>query len=237
MKKVTGVILGAGAGKRMKSAAKLKQFMKLDGVSVLLYTLKTFCKCAQIDDVVVVVPQADVDSTSKSVGPCREWKEVTVIAGGVTRQQSSFNAVTYLRDKGETEIVVIHDAVRPFVTSDIIRRSVDAAREYGAADVAAKTVDTVVEVSDGFIQAMPDRRKLYNGQTPQTFKLDLIYQAHQQAIDDNFSETTDDIRLVLRMGKPVRIVESTLENMKITTAIDMELAAVLAGKRKCKVAQ
>jgi 2-C-methyl-D-erythritol 4-phosphate cytidylyltransferase len=235
MKKVTGVILGAGAGKRMKSADKLKQFMKLDGIPVLLYTLKTFCKCAQIDDVVVVVPQDDVESTSKSVEPYREWKEVKVIAGGNTRQQSSFNAVTYLRDKGETEIVVIHDAVRPFVTPDLIRRSVDAAREHGAADVAAKTVDTIVEVSDGFIQAMPDRRDLYNGQTPQTFKLDLIYQAHQQAIDDNFSETTDDIRLVLRMGKPVRLVESTLENMKITTAIDMELSAVLAGKRKCKV--
>ena len=237
MKKVTGVILGAGEGKRMKSAARLKQFMKLDGIPMLLYTLKTFCSCAEIDDVVVVVPQADVESTSKSVEPYRKWKEVTVIAGGITRQQSSFNAVAYLHEKGETEIVVIHDAVRPFVTSDLIRRSVDAAREHGAADVAAKTVDTVVEVSDGFIQAMPDRRTLYNGQTPQTFKLELIYQAHQRAIDDNFSETTDDIRLVLRMGKPVRIVESTLENMKITTAIDMEFAAVMAGKRKCKVAQ
>jgi len=234
MSKVTGVILAAGEGRRMKSAAKLKQFMKIDGVPVLLYTLNTFCGCAEIDDVVMVVPESDIERTEGLVEPCREWKPIEVIAGGKTRQQSSFNAVSMLHERGETEIVVIHDAVRPFVSCDLIRRSVAAAREFGAADVAAPTVDTIVEAENGFVKMMPDRGKLYNGQTPQTFQLELIYQAHQQALADNFSETTDDIRLVARLGKPVRIVESNFENMKITTAMDLELARLLAGKRKCR---
>ena len=186
---------------------------------------------------IVVVPAAEIDRTERMLEIYRMRKPIEVIAGGSTRQESSFNALEHLRRRGKVDIVVIHDAVRPFVTTDLIERSVEAAETYGAADVAAKTVDTIVTVESDFVKEMPDRRNLYNGQTPQTFKFDIIYQAHKQAQKDNFIETTDDIRLVLRLGKKVKLVESTLENIKITNELDLEIARVLARKLKDKVIQ
>ena len=233
MKKNVGIILAGGIGKRMNTRGKLKQFKQLDGVPMLVYTLEAFCACGTIDNIVVVVPEAELKHTEQMVASYRLCKPIVIIAGGATRQESSFNALQHLHQQDHAGIVVIHDAVRPFVTIEIIEESIRAADKYGAADVAAKTADTIIEVKSGFVKAIPDRNKLYNSQTPQTFKFDLIYQAHLQARRDNFTETTDDIRLVLRLGKKVKLVESVPENVKITNPLDLELARVLARKLKC----
>ena len=239
MKKIVGIILAGGAGKRMKTGKdkELKQFMEIDGIPIILYTLETFCECSIIDDIVLAVPETEVNQTEQMIDPYRVRKPIEVIAGGPSRQESSFNALKHLHHRGNAHIVVIHDAVRPFVTCDLIERSVQAAEIWGAADVAAKTADTIIEVESGIVKAIPDRKQLYNGQTPQTFKFNIIYQAHKHAQKENFTDTTDDIRLVLRLGKKVKLVESTFENIKITNKLDLEMARVLARKLKSKVPQ
>lgn len=213
------IILAGGFGLRFDKDIP-KQFIKINDKPLLFYTLKVFESCNQIDKILVVVPEQFKIKTLDLIKKYGLKKIMNIIKGGQTRQESSYSALKYLEDKDAT-IVVIHDAVRPFVSEEIINSSIIVAKEYGAADVIVKITDTIVKARKGFITRIPDRKYLYHGQTPQTFKYSLIWKAHKKAKKDMYINASDDAQLILRLGYKVKTIKGSYQNIKITHKTDL----------------
>lgn len=233
--KHVAIILAGGEGARMSNGSLPKQFLEFNGRPILFHTLHVFDTCPVIDHIVVVIRPQFVSHFKQQLDFWPITKPYSVVEGGAQRQDSVWNALMHLSEH-ESAYVIIHDAVRPFVTHDIIARSIEGAQETGAADVVVKTSDTIVQGDGEWVDFIPDRSNLYNGQTPQTFRLDVIRAAHQRAIDEQFNDTTDDVKLVLRNGGAVKLVEGSYENIKLTTQFDIYLAQLIYDQRKASYA-
>ena len=223
--KITAIITAGGSGKRMGSKTA-KQYIEVKGRPIIVHTLDRFKEADFIDEVIIVVPPSDVQSFRESIiesyGFSPAWK---VVAGGDERQNSVKNGLDAV--SADSEIVVIHDGVRPFVTNDMIKRSVDAAVLYGAGVVAMPLKETVKKVgSDKSIRETVDRSSLWGAQTPQTFRTKLIKSAFEKAQHDGFIGT-DDAMLVERLGMGVKVIEGDYHNIKITTPEDICVAEAI----------
>jgi len=207
-----------------------KPYMELSGKPILAYALGAFQRCSFIDSIVVVTAKGDESRCIHDV--VRIYgidKPLSVVTGGDTRQESVFNALQEL--SSNTDVVVIHDAVRPFVTEDMILKSIDGANQYGSAIMAVPVKDTIKESDDdGFVWKTLDRRKLWAIQTPQTFKYDLIMKAHLYARENNI-QATDDAYLVEQIGHKVKLIMGSYENIKITTPEDISIAKTILESR------
>ncbi|MDI3481024.1 MAG: 2-C-methyl-D-erythritol 4-phosphate cytidylyltransferase [Tepidanaerobacteraceae bacterium] len=223
---VGAIIAAGGRGKRM-NAGLPKQFLAIKGHPILYYTLSTFESIGQIKEIVLVVGKDDLRFAQKEIVERYRFKKVRITEGGAERQDSVYNGLRELSP--QTDIVVIHDAVRPFITKSIIEKSIHAAREYRAVGVAVPVKDTIKVVGSGnVIKNTPDRKSLWAMQTPQSFDYGLIMEAHEKARREGFYGT-DDTVLVERMGLPVRVIEGAYENIKITTPEDIVIAETLIG--------
>jgi 2-C-methyl-D-erythritol 4-phosphate cytidylyltransferase len=209
-----------------------KQFLPLEGVPVLGLTLDVFESCAEIDRILVVSAPDWIEETRRVVEKHCPVKCDTVLPGGATRQESSRIGFSALADWDDATVVLVHDAVRPFVTHEIIDRCVEAVRECGAADVVVSAVDTIVQGEQDFITTVPERQTMFQGQTPQGFKLGVLKRAHERAREDGVTNASDDVRLALRIGQPVKLVMGSYENIKLTHPMDVELAKLLLAKRR-----
>lgn len=209
----------AGQGKRF-SAGNPKQFQLLGGKKIYLWTLERFATSSLFDEIILVCEPDSAAIVQSEVGPTHR-----VITGGATRQESSYKGL--LACGPHTEIVVIHDAVRPFVSQKILEDNIQAARAFGAVDTCIPTHDTLVHSKDGkTIAEIPNRAEYLRGQTPQSFSYPLILTAHQNTRRSN---ATDDCRLVMDLGISVAIVEGEERNMKITTPFDLLIAEKIVG--------
>jgi 2-C-methyl-D-erythritol 4-phosphate cytidylyltransferase len=227
---VTAVVPAAGRGVRMGTGVP-KQFLTLGSVPLLVHALQTFEASPIISDIILVVPQDDCQFCRDNIVPTHGLKKVTqVVAGGRRRQDSVLNGVRAA--KSTTDIVVIHDAVRPFVSLSMITQVVDAVRNHGAAIIAIPMRDTVKRVNpDGLITETLNREELWLAQTPQAFRYDLLLQAHEQGEADGV-DATDDAFLVERLGRFVAIVQGSSDNIKVTRPEDLHMGqAILTAKR------
>ena len=227
---VVAVIPAGGSGQRMGTATP-KQFMLLGGVPLLLHCLQVFERCESISQIILVVPKDERERTLAEVVERHGIKKVLkVVAGGATRQESVYHGLK--ETDPETEIVVIHDAVRPFVTEDLIERSIGTARDIGGAIVAVRMKETVKQVGpDGHILRTVDRSQLWLAQTPQTFRRALLIEGYRKAESDGF-HATDEAVLLERLGHKIVVVPGRWDNIKITTPEDFQIAeAILAGRR------
>lgn len=228
--KTIAIIPAGGAGKRLK-AQKAKQYLLLDRLPVLVHTLKAFEQAEIIDEIILILPRDDVASAQKQlINQYGLTKLTAVVGGGKERQDSVRNglaAITGARDI----IVVIHDAVRPFVTQKLIHQVVAAAKSFGAASAGVKAKDTIKEIKkDDFVSATIPRQNLWLTQTPQAFKFDLLKKAYTAAYRDKYYGT-DDASLAERIGAKVKLIEGSYENIKITTPEDLVLAKALMKKK------
>lgn len=212
--KKTGVIIAAaGAGRRMGGDIP-KQFLKTGGVPVIVKTADVFAACPFIDDIIVVAAEGFLDITKNMLDENEISAEV--IEGGDSRQGSVFNAVEYIKkNRPEWDIVLIHDAARPFVTRDIIEKCVEGVKRAGAAVAVVPVKDTIREKDRTL-----ERSGLYAVQTPQGFERELIISAHEKAREDGYVGT-DDISLVERIGGKVVMTDGSYSNIKITTPDDL----------------
>ncbi|WP_213951779.1 2-C-methyl-D-erythritol 4-phosphate cytidylyltransferase [Tepidanaerobacter syntrophicus] len=218
---VCAVIAAGGQGKRMNSNVS-KQFLTIKGHPILYYTLNKFEKMKILNEIILVVPPADVKYTKEQIIKKYGFKKTRIVEGGKERQDSVYNGLKALPK--DADIVVIHDGVRPFIPVKIIENSIEAAAEYDAVGVAVPVKDTIKVVDDkSIVKTTPDRKALWAIQTPQTFKYDVIMKAYEKAMEDGFYGT-DDTVLVERMGLPVKIIEGSYENIKITTPEDIIFA-------------
>ena len=216
---VSAIIVAGGKGRRMGTQIS-KQYIKIEGVEILAITLSKFEESKFIDNAVLVVPKDDVDFCSENIIKKYGFKKITkVIPGGDERQDSVYNGLLSLPK--ETDIVVIHDGVRPFVSLDIIEKSISEAQKYGACGAAVPVKDTIkIADESGFVKSTPDRKNIFAIQTPQTFKYDVILKAHEMA-QKSGKKYTDDTKLIEEMGMKVKLFEGSYSNIKITTPEDL----------------
>lgn len=225
------MVPAGGTGKRMGAGAP-KQFLMLGGVPMMVHALRALERAPSVTEVVLVVPKEEQARALSEVVERHGLKKVLkVVPGGATRQESVHHGLHEVA--GDVEIVVVHDAVRPFVTPDLIERSIEAARKHGGAIAAVPMKDTPKQAGpDGLIQRTLDRHELWLAQTPQTFRRALVVEAYRKAEIEHV-HGTDDAALMERLGHKVGLVEGSWENIKITTPEDMILAeAILAAKKK-----
>lgn len=213
------VIVAAGTGSRMKKDIN-KQFIKLKNKEIVAHTIEIFYNSENIDDIVVVIREDEEEYFNKNIKEKYGFTNIKVAHGGNERQDSVFNGIKML--KKECDVVLIHDGARPFVTDDIIKRSINKANEHNAIVVGVKVKDTIKVVSDnGNIVDTPNRSYLWAVQTPQVFKYDIITKAYEDAYNNNYYGT-DDAMLVERIGYNVKMIEGSYNNIKITTQEDLE---------------
>lgn len=223
--KASAIIVAAGKGSRMNSKIN-KQYLLLNGKPVLAHTIDVFEKAECISEIIVVINKNDKNFFINSVIKPYNFKKITAVAeGGEDRQASVFNGLCHVSH--ESEIVAVHDGARPFVTTDIIQRSVDVALKDGAACVGVPVKDTIKKVDEELnVKQTPDRSFLWAIQTPQTFRKNIIADAHRNAALDGFRGTDDSV-LAERLGYRVRMVMGSYTNIKITTAEDLVIAEAI----------
>ena len=226
--KTVAIIPAGGAGKRLK-AHVAKQYLFLDHMPVLVHTLKVFQKSKVIDNIILALPPDDLVSVRQElIDKYGLTKVTTIVAGGKKRQDSVNNGLAAIN--GKCDVVVIHDAVRPFVTQELIIQVVAAAKTTGAASAGVKAKDTIKETQkDNIVATTIPRQNLWLTQTPQAFKFELLKKAYKTAYDEKFYGT-DDASLVERIGKKVKMIEGSYENIKITTREDILIADALMKK-------
>ena len=217
------IILASGAGER-SGLDMPKQFVKIAGKSVLEHTLKVFQENIHIDQIIVVTNSAYVNFTEELIRKNNFSKVTEVVKGGDTRRKSSYIGINTIRE--ENAKVLIHDAVRPFITSRIIDDCISALDKYKAVDVAITSADTIIKVKEeNVIEDIPARKYLRRGQTPQAFDLKIIKKAHELANGDKNVVVTDDCGLIMKYGlADVYVVEGDDSNIKITYPIDVAIA-------------
>ncbi|MEE8326018.1 MAG: 2-C-methyl-D-erythritol 4-phosphate cytidylyltransferase [candidate division NC10 bacterium] len=224
---VTAIVPAAGLGRRVGGDVP-KQFRLLRGMPILTRTLLNLTTSGLVDRLILVVPPGTEDWCQKEIiTPYSLPPVIEIIPGGAERQESVFLGLQ--RATVGTELVAIHDAVRPFVSSDLLRRTIEAARSFRAAVAAVRATETVKVVESGFIQQTPSRDHLWIAQTPQIFQRDLIQEGVRRAVADGI-HGTDDAMLVERLGVPVKVVVSYPENIKITTTEDLERAEQILSR-------
>lgn len=228
---VFAIIPAAGRGERFGGKTK-KQFLCLDGIPVFIHTLTVFQKSSLVDEIIPVVNEDDQSFAEQLVSGYSLDKVKKIIPGGDKRHDSVREAVVLLEGEGHPEdIVLVHDGVRPLVSVGIIEMVIRATEEYGAAVAALPVVDSlkVVSKKNEIAKSIP-RENVWAMQTPQGFHLGVLGKAYREAAQDNFIGT-DDAMLVVKMGKTVKCVEGSPENIKITNSEDIWLAESIFRER------
>jgi 2-C-methyl-D-erythritol 4-phosphate cytidylyltransferase/2-C-methyl-D-erythritol 2,4-cyclodiphosphate synthase len=231
--KVSAIIPAGGAGTRIKSK-KAKQYLSLGQIPILIRTLNVFERIKIINEIILVVPKNDLFYIQKELLPPYKLTKIkSVVAGGNARQDSVKNGLKEVSDK--TDIVVIHDAVRPFIREKMISAVVSEAKKTGAATVGVMSKDTIKIIKrNNLVSSTIPRNNVWLTQTPQAFKYEVLKKAYEKAHKDKF-HGTDDASLVERIGQKVKMVEGSYGNIKITTPEDIIIAkALMKNKHQTK---
>jgi len=227
MSRIAAILPAAGLSTRM-GAETPKQFLTLDNVPLVIFTLRRLAACEAITDFFIATLPDEVAALTERVAQEKIGRPVKVVRGGANRQESVGNALAEVA--ADTEIVVVHDAVRPFVTRAHVERLITEARERGAAILGIPAIDTVKEVKRAsmpgdvaLITATVPRERIVLAQTPQVFTCALLKEAFARAQEDGVT-ASDEAALVERLGRSVHVVQGSERNIKITKPADMELA-------------
>lgn len=238
MGKIYAVILAGGIGSRMGNVEKPKQYLMLGSRPIIVHTVEKFALHPGIDEVLVLCPRQWMPYTQDILAKSFPSSvpgihPVTVLEGGATRNETIMNAVRYIEKAGELDdetIIVTHDAVRPFVTDRIIGDNIRFAKEYDACDTVVSATDTIVRSDNGeTISDIPDRRKMYQGQTPQTFHAKKLKEVYESLSSDEKAILTDACKIMVLKGLSVHLVEGEVSNIKITYPYDITVAKALIG--------
>ncbi len=232
---IFAAVLAAGSGSRMGATDMPKQFLPLGGKPVLIRTLENFLATEGIDATFVLSPADWVNYTADIIRTHLPHADVAVIAGGASRNDTLLCAIQYIYDRYPVDaqtILLTHDAVRPFVTSEIIRANIRAVEEDGACDTVIPATDTIVRSTDGrFIADVPLRNELFQGQTPQSFRIEELRRTVESLTPEETAVLTDACKIYAVRGKKVRLVPGSPENIKITYASDLVLAEAILDSR------
>lgn len=234
VRKIIGVILAGGIGSRMGNVDKPKQFLELGGKPIIIHTIEKFIINPRFDYLVVLTPRQWVKHTQDII--CKNGlalDRIHVIEGGETRNDTIMNAIEFVEKSGDLTdetIIVTHDSVRPFVTHRILEENIDAALQYGACDTVIPATDTIVESENGTsITDIPNRKKMYQGQTPQSFKAKKLKEIYSSLNETEKQILTDACKILTLKGEEVHLVSGEVYNIKITYPYDLKVGQSLLG--------
>ena len=229
---IYAAVLAGGIGSRMQNTDLPKQFLELDGKPILLHTVEKMLMNARIDRVYIGINPNWLtfceDLVRKHLPDC---DRLTVVAGGADRNGTIINVIRAIEQEqgiGDDDIIITHDAVRPFLTQRILDDNIDAALQYGACDTVVKASDTIVRSEDGkTIVEIPPRDPLYQGQTPQSFNIKLLMRCFDEMTAEEQAILTDACKICILKGQDVHLVEGEVLNFKITTVGDYQMARAM----------
>ena len=227
---VVAIIPAAGTGIRMGGETP-KQFLSLEGVPIVIHTLRKFTTCDVVDEIYLALREEDMERAARDIDREHFLKPVRLVLGGASRQETVARALAELPP--ETEVVVVHDAVRPFIELEMIRRVTEAARKEGAAILGIPSVDTIKQVERQTILGTIPRERIVLAQTPQAFRCSILKEAYARAEADGFYGT-DESSLVERMGQTVVVLMGSDRNIKITKPSDLPLARLYIAQEREK---
>ncbi|NLK71944.1 MAG: 2-C-methyl-D-erythritol 2,4-cyclodiphosphate synthase [Clostridiales bacterium] len=221
-KYISVIIAAAGTGTRMGLSTVSKQFRKIGGKPILAHAIEVFEKNKYIDEILVVLKKEDISYFKENILVSFQYNKISaLVEGGSERQDSIHNAIVMLDNK--SDIVLIHDGVRPFIEETSVNMLIQCLEENDAAAIGVPLKDTIKMIEDDTITFTPDRKNLFAVQTPQGFKKDILIKAYDKAYSVNYYGT-DDTVLVERIGIPVKTVQGSYRNIKITTEEDITIA-------------
>ncbi len=229
---VYGAVLAGGKGTRMQNSDIPKQFLDLDGKAIIIHTVEKMLINPRVDKVYIGINPDWVeyceDLVKKEIG---DNQKIVITAGGSDRNGTLKNILDDIDRRfgiHDDDIIVTHDAVRPFLTQRIIDQNIDAAIQYGAVDTVIPATDTIVSSEDGqVIAGVPERSKLYQGQTPQSFNIRLLLDCMNQLTEEEKTVLTDACKICVLKNKPVYLVQGEVLNFKITNIGDYQMARAM----------
>ena len=225
---IFAAILAGGIGSRMGGTDTPKQFLTLGDKPVIIHTIEKFVINKNIDKIIVLTPKSYINHTNDLIEEYIQNDYVVVIEGGQTRNDTLLNSIKYIKENfgiDEDSIILTHDSVRPFVTHRIIEDNIEAANKYGACDTVIPATDTIVESVNGkTIESIPVRDYYYQGQTPQTFNINKLYNLINSLTEDEANILTDACKIFTLKDEPVYLVDGEVTNIKITYPYDLKLA-------------
>lgn len=227
--RVAAIVPAAGRGVRM-GAGVPKQFLQLGGIPLFIHSLHVLQQSSAVEEIILVLPESDREYCIQEILPSYSLPKLSqVVRGGARRQDSVRNGLRAV--SSGIDLILVHDAVRPFLTLSMIDMCIEKTKAHGAAIVAVPMRDTVKKVQDdGFIESTVDRSVLWLAQTPQVFRVDLLEKAHRLAEEDEI-DATDDASLIERLGESVMIVKGSNDNIKITRPEDLIVGEALVAHR------
>lgn len=227
---IYGVILAGGVGSRMGNVEKPKQYLMIGSKPILIHTIEKFCVHDQFQKLLVPCPKEWLETTKSMISQYlgERGKEIVVLEGGDTRNETIMNAIHYIEETDgleEDTLIVTHDSVRPFLTYRIIEENIKYGLEHGAADTVIKATDTIVYSQDGKqITDVPNRANMYQGQTPQTFNAKKLKELYYSLTEEEKKILTDASKIFVLKGEKVYLVEGEVFNIKITYPYDLQVA-------------
>lgn len=232
---IFAAILAGGVGSRMGNSDVPKQFLNLGDKPILIHTIEKFIINSKFDKILVLTPNNFINSTIDLIKNIEgETDKIVVLEGGKTRNDTIRNAISYIKSNfpiDDDSVIVTHDSVRPFVSHRIIEDNIKMASEYGACDTVIPATDTIVESVDGdTISSIPLRDHYYQGQTPQSFKINKLDSLYNNLSKDEIESLTDAAKIFTLNNEDVFLVEGDVTNIKITYPYDLKLVnTILKG--------
>ena len=232
---IFAAILAGGVGSRMGNSDVPKQFLNLGDKPILIHTIEKFIINSKFDKILVLTPNNFINSTIDLIKNIEgETDKIIVLEGGETRNDTIRNAISYIKSNfsiDDNSIIVTHDSVRPFVSHRIIEDNIKMASEYGACDTVIPATDTIVESVDGdTISSIPLRDHHYQGQTPQSFRINKLDSLYNNLSKEEIDSLTDAAKIFTLNNEDVFLVEGDVTNIKITYPYDLKLAnTILKG--------
>jgi 2-C-methyl-D-erythritol 4-phosphate cytidylyltransferase len=222
-------ILAGGIGSRMGNVPLPKQFLDLDGKPILVHTVEKFLLTNEFDKIYIATPQKWISHTKDTLKKHKiDDDRITIIQGGADRNETIMNIIAAIEAESgvnETDVIVTHDAVRPFLTRRIIKENIDQVIQHGAVDTVIPATDTIITSADGeSIQSIPIRNEMYQGQTPQSFNINLLRSNYNKLSAEDKQVLTDACKILVVSNEHVQLVNGELYNIKITTPYDLKVA-------------
>ncbi|EKF6163678.1 D-ribitol-5-phosphate cytidylyltransferase, partial [Staphylococcus pseudintermedius] len=222
-------ILAGGIGSRMGNVPLPKQFLDLDGKPILVHTVEKFLLINEFDKIFIATPQKWISHTKDILRKHGIYdKRVNVVKGGTDRNEtimSIIKSIEEIKNLDDEDVIVTHDAVRPFLTHRIIKENINSVLKYGAVNTVITATDTIVNSKNGdFIDVIPYRDEMYQGQTPQSFNIKLLKECYLKLTNEEKNKLTDACKILVVANKKVKLVTGELYNIKVTTPYDLKVA-------------
>ncbi len=229
-------ILAGGSGKRFGDTNLPKQFQMLGNKPIIIHTLEQFIINPKFDKIIVCLPQEWITYTEDLISKyILNPEDIKLVIGGATRNDTIMNGCKYIEENyglNDNDIIVTHDAVRPFVNQRIINDNINAMKKYDATDTAIDATDTIINIEkDGIISSIPDRSKIFLGQTPQSFKIKKLMDLFNSLTTEEKDILTDACKIFTLKGEKVKVVAGETFNIKITTVFDLSIANAILKVR------